>query len=229
MSNAISHPAHYNQGKIEVIEFIEDKNLNFHLGNAVKYICRAGKKDPSKHQEDLEKAIWYVEREIEFKFSMNVRRPNDMRQEPPLSPREAVKDFSHKDQAQKLITIKGMLHDLFMNAAFDEWESLGDQIGEVIENNPRIQEFKKWEEYQEERKELLELCRDYGIEHEGGSNSELRDILRPDIQSAFDCGKEIGLLEKEIIDEQKPKKSVKKPKLPSSPPAFPHDYVTRDL
>lgn len=59
---SVNHPNHYNTGKIEVIDFIEDQNLNFHLGNAVKYICRAGKKDPSKLKEDLDKAIWYIER-----------------------------------------------------------------------------------------------------------------------------------------------------------------------
>ena len=58
----VNHPNHYNTGKIEVIDFIEDQNLNFHLGNAVKYICRAGKKDPSKTKEDLDKAIWYIKR-----------------------------------------------------------------------------------------------------------------------------------------------------------------------
>lgn len=57
-------PAHYTDGKIEVIDFIEDKNLCFHLGNAVKYIARAGKKDPAKTKEDLEKAIWYINRKI---------------------------------------------------------------------------------------------------------------------------------------------------------------------
>lgn len=60
----VNHPNHYNTGKIEVIDFIEDQKLGFHLGNAVKYICRAGKKDPSKLKEDLEKAIWYIERYI---------------------------------------------------------------------------------------------------------------------------------------------------------------------
>ena len=58
----VNHPNHYNTGKIEVIDFIEDQNLNFHLGNAVKYICRAGKKNPSKKKEDLDKAIWYIKR-----------------------------------------------------------------------------------------------------------------------------------------------------------------------
>lgn len=60
----VNHPSHYTDGKIEVIDFIEDKKLDFHLGNAVKYISRAGKKNPDKKIEDLEKAIWYIQREI---------------------------------------------------------------------------------------------------------------------------------------------------------------------
>ena len=65
MSEAVNHPNHYADGKIEVIDFIEDKHLNFCLGNAVKYIARAGKKDRSKYVEDLEKAVWYLKYEIE--------------------------------------------------------------------------------------------------------------------------------------------------------------------
>lgn len=64
MNDPVNSPAHYVSGKIEVIEFIEDKELNFHLGNAVKYICRAGKKDPTKTVEDLQKAQWYITRLI---------------------------------------------------------------------------------------------------------------------------------------------------------------------
>lgn len=60
----INHPAHYTDGNIEVIDFIEDKNLGYHLGNAVKYISRAGKKDPEKTAEDLKKAVWYLNRYI---------------------------------------------------------------------------------------------------------------------------------------------------------------------
>lgn len=62
----INHPAHYNQGKIEVIEFLEDQNLDFHLANTLKYICRAGKKDADKELQDLEKAAWYLARRIEL-------------------------------------------------------------------------------------------------------------------------------------------------------------------
>ncbi len=64
-NDIVNRPAHYTDGKIEVIDFIEDKGLNFHRGNAVKYIARAGKKDPAKEVEDLEKARWYINREIE--------------------------------------------------------------------------------------------------------------------------------------------------------------------
>ncbi len=58
----INNPPHYTSGKIEVIDYIEDKNLNFHMGNAVKYISRAGKK--GDYIEDIQKAIWYLNREI---------------------------------------------------------------------------------------------------------------------------------------------------------------------
>lgn len=64
MKDNVNSPAHYTDGKIEVIDFIEDKGLNFHRGNAVKYIARAGKKDPKKEIEDLQKAAWYINREI---------------------------------------------------------------------------------------------------------------------------------------------------------------------
>ena len=63
-SDPVNHPRHYTDGKIEVIDYIEDKNLGFCLGNAIKYISRAGKKDPAKRIEDLRKAVWYVERQI---------------------------------------------------------------------------------------------------------------------------------------------------------------------
>lgn len=79
MSN-VTHPAHYNAGKFEVIEIIEDQGLGFHLGNAIKYICRAGKKDPAKYVEDLEKAHWYLQRAIELQ-KPEPRCPNDMNPE----------------------------------------------------------------------------------------------------------------------------------------------------
>ncbi len=73
----VNHPPHYNTGKIEVIEFIEDQKLDFHCGNAVKYIARAGKKDPLKEGQDISKAIWYLRRRLEV-LSGSPRRPNEM-------------------------------------------------------------------------------------------------------------------------------------------------------
>ena len=61
----VNHPNYYNSGRIEVIDFIEDKELGFHLGNAVKYISRAGRKDADKTVEDLRKAVWYINRQIQ--------------------------------------------------------------------------------------------------------------------------------------------------------------------
>lgn len=64
VKNTVNHPDHYTSGKIEVWDYIKDQKLNYFLGNAVKYISRAGKKDRSKYVEDLQKAIVYLQKEI---------------------------------------------------------------------------------------------------------------------------------------------------------------------
>ena len=64
-SDNVSHPSHYADGwsnGAEVIDLTE--HLSFCAGNVVKYVCRAGRKDPDKHIEDLKKARWYLDREI---------------------------------------------------------------------------------------------------------------------------------------------------------------------
>tara|TARA_Y100000593_G_scaffold26224_1_gene52156 strand:+ start:166 stop:405 length:240 start_codon:yes stop_codon:yes gene_type:complete len=65
LKEKIDHPHHYNKGTIEAIEVIEDWNLDFHLGNAIKYICRAGNKSRETYKEDLKKAIWYIQRKVD--------------------------------------------------------------------------------------------------------------------------------------------------------------------
>lgn len=65
MSN-IDHPSYYGSDTTyETIKVIEAWQLDFCLGNAVKYISRAGKKDPEKEIEDLQKAVWYIQRRID--------------------------------------------------------------------------------------------------------------------------------------------------------------------
>lgn len=66
----VLNPQHYTDSKIEVIDYIEDKNLGFCLGNVIKYVSRAGKKhsadktDREKEINDLKKARWYINRRI---------------------------------------------------------------------------------------------------------------------------------------------------------------------
>jgi len=64
----VNHPDHYQFGKnneYEAIKVIEAWDLDFHLGNTVKYISRAGKKETDKELQDLKKALWYLERKIQ--------------------------------------------------------------------------------------------------------------------------------------------------------------------
>lgn len=76
MAEQINHPSHYGgeDNPYEAIKIIEAWDLGFHLGNAVKYILRAGRKGPTEHDgirlhreatiQDLEKARWYLTRKI---------------------------------------------------------------------------------------------------------------------------------------------------------------------
>jgi hypothetical protein len=63
---AVDHPAHYGgaENPYEALKVIEAWGLGFCLGNAVKYISRAGRKDPDAYVEDLRKARWYLDRQI---------------------------------------------------------------------------------------------------------------------------------------------------------------------
>lgn len=62
-TDAVNNPAHYTAyNGIEVIQLTEQ--MNFNRGNAIKYIARAGLKDPATDRQDLEKARWYIDREL---------------------------------------------------------------------------------------------------------------------------------------------------------------------
>jgi hypothetical protein len=64
-SEAVNHPNHYQGDGYEVLDIIDDFDLNFNLGNVLKYVLRAGKKDPELKKEDLEKALFYLQREVD--------------------------------------------------------------------------------------------------------------------------------------------------------------------
>ena len=65
-NDPIHHPAHYTQASVEVWDFIYEQGLDYFLGNAMKYICRAGKKSPETKVEDILKAISYLEKEVKI-------------------------------------------------------------------------------------------------------------------------------------------------------------------
>jgi hypothetical protein len=67
MKEQVNHPSHYGgkDNKYEAIKVIDSWDLGFSLGNTVKYISRAGKKDSSKELEDLKKALWYLQHHIQ--------------------------------------------------------------------------------------------------------------------------------------------------------------------
>ncbi len=62
--DAVEHPQHYTFGAVEVIDAIEAWELGYHLGNVVKYVARAARK--GSYTEDLRKARWYLDREIQL-------------------------------------------------------------------------------------------------------------------------------------------------------------------
>lgn len=66
VNDVVNHPSHYTDGKFETIEAIESWRLGYHLGNAVKYISRAGKKSKDTELEDLRKARWYIKRYLDY-------------------------------------------------------------------------------------------------------------------------------------------------------------------
>jgi len=72
MSDAVNHPAHYKAGGIEPIDVIEAWQLGFSLGNTVKYIARAEHKGAPL--EDLKKARWYLDREIQCREKAAIRK-----------------------------------------------------------------------------------------------------------------------------------------------------------
>lgn len=94
-NDPINSPSHYKFGKIEVIEAIEDWQLPYHLGNVVKYVARAGRKDPSKEIQDLEKAAWYLQRYIELKKG-TAGKPDEMR---------SIFHFTHPPELKNMLSV----------------------------------------------------------------------------------------------------------------------------
>ena len=84
-------PSYYDRGTTPVWDFIRAQGLNFHLGNAIKYICRAGYKD-SKIQ-DLEKAIHYLQNELEHEENVSIRTGEGI----PIQVRDQERPFTYDE------------------------------------------------------------------------------------------------------------------------------------
>ena len=65
-------PAHYTRGNIEVWDFVRDQQLNYHLGNVIKYVCRAGHKNAETKRQDLKKAIHYLTNELQHTLTESI-------------------------------------------------------------------------------------------------------------------------------------------------------------
>ena len=83
-------PEYYRRGTIQVWDFVRDQELNFHLGNVIKYVCRAGHKFDDI--DDLEKAIHYLKNEVEFRTSQRVQE---------LVQRERLQDAQVEEYAKE--------------------------------------------------------------------------------------------------------------------------------
>lgn len=71
----VNHPQHYNKGGIEVLDVIDAFNLNFNLGNAIKYILRSNFK--GNKEQDLDKAMFYIKHELKGVQSENIKHESN--------------------------------------------------------------------------------------------------------------------------------------------------------
>lgn len=118
----VNHPKHYTDGKYECIDFIEEYGTITHIGNAIKYISRNGKKDTSKYAEDLNKAFWYLHR---------YNNPND-------EEHIDVIDYCHeKKLSMELTAVIGAIS----REEYSEAEKLlGDYITKITGKTPKALE-----------------------------------------------------------------------------------------
>lgn len=129
-NDLVNSPAHYAAGKIEVAEALEDWDMNFRRGNAIKYIARAGKKLSAPEVQDLEKAIWYLKREIELIKAANEGRepckPKDMVKDDARSPRKwEPEDYTFMGHWQR---VHGILPLIAGDAKNELWAFVPDFI-----------------------------------------------------------------------------------------------------
>ena len=118
----VNHPKHYTDGKYECIDFIEEYGMVTHVGNAIKYISRNGKKDTSKYAEDLNKAFWYLHR---YNTPQSMGHINAI-------------DYCHEKKLP--IELAGVIIDISHGEYKHAEELLGDYITKITGKAPKALE-----------------------------------------------------------------------------------------
>ncbi len=95
-------PSYYQRGTTDVWDFIREQGLNFHLGNAIKYICRAGYKDSTI--EDLKKAIHYLENELQHVSDNNPRHTSHLHSQSSEGIQVDIRDKEFPDQTSAYLS-----------------------------------------------------------------------------------------------------------------------------
>lgn len=120
--DSVNHPSHYTDGKYECIDFIEEYGMVTHIGNAIKYISRNGKKDTSKFAEDLNKAFWYLHR---YNTPQSMGHINAI-------------DYCHEKKLP--IELAGVIIDISHGEYKHAEELLGDYITKITGKTPKALE-----------------------------------------------------------------------------------------
>lgn len=120
--DSVNHPSHYTDGKYETIDFIEEYGMVTHIGNAIKYVSRNGKKDTSKFAEDLNKAFWYLHR---YNTPQSMGHINAI-------------DYCHEKKLP--IELAGVIIDISHGEYKHAEELLGDYITKITGKAPKALE-----------------------------------------------------------------------------------------
>ena len=171
--DAVNRPSHYAEGRqYEPIAVIEDWELGYHLGNALKYISRAGRKDDIT--QDLRKAVWYIERHIEALEEKtytdeqeNIHYDTDLYEK--LADTENKRKAGFVDIYQEILNMKAEVANTFNlqiptqdvdDQPLDYWEEVSD--------NPNLPGYVRFPEWDSDEKWMVDTDEDCGWDPNSG-------------------------------------------------------------
>ena len=174
-TDMINSPGHYRDGGIEVIDYIEAKGFGYHLGNVVKYVSRAGKKGVGKGLEDLQKARWYLDREIkrmEDEAGKTVMENDSVTSVEKMTISEVMKRYPLTEKEcfkeEVPVTVQGVL----------------DKLGLKVERYPRIEQL-IYMFHNELTDKEIKCLRDY----EAAITKKVEEVQRDSIRNVMEDDK----------------------------------------